>query len=177
MKDTFAIAFDLVVGSEGGYQNDPKDRGNWTTGIIGKGQNKGTKFGVSAMSYPKLDIKNLSVNDARFIYYNDYWLKAGCDLWPTGVDYFVFDAAVNHGVSRAVKLLQAAVKATPDGVLGPRTKAAVRASQSRSMILSMGIDRDEFFDDLNKERFEDGWRKRAFEVSFNAYDLALGKLR
>ncbi len=177
MRIVFSKAFDLVVGHEGGFQNNPKDRGNWTTGQIGKGKNKGTKFGVSAMSYPNLDIANLSLEQAMFIYNDDYWTKAGCDELPKGVDYFVFDAAVNHGVSRAIKILQQAVGATPDGELGPNTKAAIRATHPREIIKNMTIVRDEFFDDLDNKTFEDGWRKRAIEVGFNAYDFHLGSLR
>ena len=58
-KLTFDKAFDRLIGHEGEFTNDPKDRGNWTTGVIGRGQLKGTKFGISAMTYPHLDIINL----------------------------------------------------------------------------------------------------------------------
>ena len=63
----FNLMFDKLIGAEGGFQNDPKDRGNWTSGIIGKGECKGTKYGVSAMAYPDLDIENLTIEQAKKI--------------------------------------------------------------------------------------------------------------
>jgi len=175
MKENYDISFELVIGHEGGYTTNPKDRGNWTTGKIGVGVNKGTKYGVSAMAYPSLDIKNLTLDQAKEIYRKDYWAKVAGDELPHGLDYLTFDCAINHGPQRAVKLLQEAVGSNPDGALGPKTLAAVRAADGRSAIIKMGTERDEFFDDINNKEFEDGWRKRAFEVSFNAYDLWLAR--
>lgn len=63
----FKKAFELTVGHEGGYGNDKRDRGNWTTGVIGEGELKGTKYGVSAMSYPDYDIENLTLEQAEKI--------------------------------------------------------------------------------------------------------------
>jgi len=175
MQENYDFAFELVIGHEGGFQNDSADRGNWTTGKIGSGVNKGTKFGVSAMAYPNLDIRNLTLDQAKEIYRKDYWAKVQGDALPHGLDYLTFDCAINHGPQRAVKLLQEAVGASPDGALGPRTLAAVRAADGRSAIIKMGTERDEFFDDINNARFEDGWRNRAFETCFNAYDLWLAR--
>ena len=67
-KLTFDQAFERLIGHEGNFTNDKDDRGNWTTGIIGKGQLKGTKYGISAMTYPQLDIKNLTLDQAKQIY-------------------------------------------------------------------------------------------------------------
>jgi len=175
MQENYDLAFELVIGHEGGFQNDPNDRGNWSTGVIGRGRNGGTKFGVSQMAYPNLDIKNLTLDQAKEIYRKDYWSKVYADDLPSGLDYLAFDAGINHGPQRAIKLLQEAVGAKADGALGPKTLAAVRAADSRSAIIKFGVERDEFFDDLNNERFEDGWRKRAFETCFNAYDLWLAR--
>ena len=67
-SDTFdAITFPFVIGHEGKWGNDRRDRGNWTSGVIGKGELKGTKYGVAAHAYPELDIKNLTIDDARKI--------------------------------------------------------------------------------------------------------------
>ena len=59
----FERAFEKLIDHEKGLSLDPKDRGNWTTGVIGKGELKGTKYGVSAMSYPHLDIRNLTLEN------------------------------------------------------------------------------------------------------------------
>ena len=68
----FNKVFDRVIGHEGGFQADPKDRGNWTSGVVGQGELKGTKFGLAAMTYPHLDIKNLTVDQAKAIYFEDW---------------------------------------------------------------------------------------------------------
>jgi lysozyme family protein len=100
-SDDFKLAFHLTLAHEGGFQDDPDDRGNWTTGKIGEGELKGTKYGISAMSYPNLDIKNLTKDEAMEIYHRDYWITSDAfsEVWP--MNYLVFDAAVNHGVAKS----------------------------------------------------------------------------
>ena len=97
----FDRAFDLLIRAEGGYGADPRDRGNWDTGIIGKGNLKGTKYGISAMSFPQLDIKNLTLDQAKGIYKIHYWDKIGGDKLPPSLALVAFDTAVNSGVGRA----------------------------------------------------------------------------
>ena len=95
----FNLMFDKLIGAEGGFQNDPNDRGNWTSGIIGKGECKGTKYGVSAMAYPDLDIENLTIEQAKKIFYNDYWCKVKADNLPDALSIMVSDTAYNSGCS------------------------------------------------------------------------------
>lgn len=109
----FEFAFQLTIGNEGGFQNGKLDRGNWTGGFPGKGKLKGTKFGISAMSYPDLDIENLTLEQAHDIYERDYWLAANCQDYPRPVACEVFDAAVNHGVERAVGFVDSVIS-SPD---------------------------------------------------------------
>lgn len=118
----FNEAFEIVIGHEGGYTANPRDRGNWTDGAFGQrgGKLLGTKYGVSAMSYPHLDIKNLTIEQARAIYKQNYWDKAGCDNLPDALALCVFDTAVNSGVSRALRLLTEAK--TPDSYLDARLR-------------------------------------------------------
>ena len=172
MRTTFKQAFEFVVGHEGGYTTDRRDRGNWTTGRIGRGELKGTKFGISAMSYPHLDIKNLTVADAMDIYKADYWDKARCDELPVGIDYLVFDAAVNHGVSRAVKFLQIAAGATPDGVIGPKTLAAVAKRDPLRLIEEFGAQRQLFWTEIKSwPTYGKGWTRRGYGTIVRAMIL------
>ena len=67
----FDNAFDRVIGHEGGFTDDPLYRGNWTSGVCGVGECKGTKYGLAAMTYPILDIRNLTLNQAKDIYKRD----------------------------------------------------------------------------------------------------------
>lgn len=90
---------------EGGYQNLHWDIGNWTGCAVGEGVQKGTNYGISACSYPDLDIKNLTKEEAEAIFFRDYWLASGAnDLsWP--LNLLVFDTAVNFHPKTAKKWL------------------------------------------------------------------------
>ena len=92
MKD-FNKALKFVLKWEGGYSNDPRDPGGETN------------FGISKRSYPNEDIKNMTLDRAKEIYYQNYWLKAGCDDLPYPFNIVVFDTAVNMGRSRAIKFI------------------------------------------------------------------------
>lgn len=120
----FDEAFKVLIDHEGGFQRSPKDRGNWTSGIIGQGELKGTKFGIAAHAYPFLDIKNLTLEHAKRIYQADYWAVLQLDRLPASIRFDLFDMAVNSGVKASARVLQKAVKAVPDGVIGPKTVAS-----------------------------------------------------
>ena len=129
MSDTtFAQAFTLVIGHEGGYSDESADPGNWTGGAVGAGELRGTKFGISAGAYPDLDIANLTLEQAQDIYRRDYWSRVRADDLPPPLALLVFDAAVNNGVGRATRWLQTAAGAVADGVIGPETMAAIAAA-------------------------------------------------
>ncbi len=102
----FDRAFDILIGHEGGMTTDPHDRGNWTTGVIGKGTLKGTKYGISAMSFPDLDIKNLSLDTAKKIYKEKYWDKVGGDKLDPPLALVAFDTSVNSGPGKAHEFLE-----------------------------------------------------------------------
>lgn len=123
----FAQAFERLIGHEGGFTQDTRDRGNWTGGEIGKGICKGTKFGISAAAYPGEDIEHLTLVRAKLLYARDYWGPAGCDAVPEGIKFDLFDMAVNSGVRTAIKTLQRAVGEDIDGILGVRTLMAVQS--------------------------------------------------
>lgn len=139
--------FKLTIGSEGGYDRHTEDRGNWTSGQIGVGELKGTKYGIAAMAYPNLDIKNLTIEDARDIYKRDYWPKVAGDQQPEGVDLVVWDIGVNSGPGRAIAIeakalksdiktatgLAALARTLPDKVPVIQQMCALRASFYRSL--------------------------------------------
>lgn len=101
--DNYVRAREFVRRWEGDYQNNPADIGNWTGCEVGKGENRGTKYGISACSYPNLDIPNISMAQADAIYEQDYWRASGADKLPWPYCLFVFDTAVLHGVGTARK--------------------------------------------------------------------------
>lgn len=121
----------FIFKEEGGLSLIRADRGNWTGGAVGKGQLKGTKYGIAAHSHPNLDIQNLSKDQATILYANEYWGPSGCPALPAGVDLQIFDHSVNAGVSRG----KAHAAATGDMAPQPRIKAiaARRASWYRGI--------------------------------------------
>lgn len=130
----FDKMFEELIGSEGGFQNDPKDRGNWTTGICGQGQCKGTKYGVSAMAYPNLDIENLSIEKAKEIFQKDYWDRCRCSNITDSIAILLSDFAYNSGVSRAVKCLQKVLGIKQDGIIGHQTVCAINMANQKKLI-------------------------------------------
>lgn len=82
---------------EGGFQKFENDAGNWTGCAVGVGKLVGTKFGISACSYPNLDIPNITMSVADEIYFNDYWKFIGADKLPWPNCLIAFDTAVLHG--------------------------------------------------------------------------------
>lgn len=105
MDANFERAFKLVIGFEGHYTNDPNDPGGET------------KFGISKKAFPELDIKNLTLDQAKSIYYDHYWKKVGCDVLPFPLDIIVFDTAVNIGTSAARTFLVQIKNRTPEEYL------------------------------------------------------------
>lgn len=160
-----AANFTLRPDIEGDLSLDPEDRGNWTSGEVGKGTLKGTKWGISAASYPQLDIQGLAWRDALEIYRRDYWQRAGCDNMPPRVAVAVFDMAVNHGVSNAVKMLQEVVGTTKDGIIGPRTLAAVRSANQEDLVVDLLRVRLDFYRGLKTyPRYGKGWQRRVLKL-------------
>ena len=169
----FELAFELVIGAEGAYSNDPRDPGNWTL-PNSKGELKGTKWGISALAYPDLDIVNLTLADAYFIYMADYWEPAGCHLLPPRPAYILFDCAVNNGVGRAVRFLQTALSVAADGIFGPQTVAAVERRleadpNGNSLAREVHARRIHFMAGLATwSTFGLGWSRRLADVAYNA---------
>ena len=154
---------------EGGYQNNPKDIGNWTGGKIGKGELKGTKYGISAKSYPDLDIKNITKDQALEIYRRDFWqalhlaaIDSNRIAWKT------FDIAINCGPGTAVKILQKSVGVEPDGIIGNITLKAVNLSDQTQVLHNLVHWQQHHYlnirNDDNAEFFK-GWMLRSEDTA------------
>lgn len=156
----FDRIMDFILDEEDGYQVDPEDNGNWTGGKKGLGELKGTKFGISAASYPRLDIKNLSEQDALEIYRDDYWEPICGDSLPEGIDLMVMDCAVNQGVMVAKRALQEACGVKMDGIIGPVT---LRAALGGNVLSTLGKVRAmRYVGNIKFNRYGDGWMIRLF---------------
>lgn len=117
----FDQAFEIIIGHEGGYVNDPRDPGGET------------KYGISKRAYPSEDIANLTLDRAKFLYKRDYWDAVDAESLPGVARLMVFDCSVNCGVTTAKKLLQRAVGTKDDGIIGAKTRAAISNTTDLAM--------------------------------------------
>jgi lysozyme family protein len=122
----------LVVNIEGGYSDNPADKGGETNyGITASTLNSAKVKGWIPFN---VTLQNLKIEHAKIIYKKGYWDVVKADSLPHPLDLIIFDMAVNHGPSAAVKLLQQSLnsilKAGPslvvDGIIGPKTLTAVK---------------------------------------------------
>lgn len=147
---TFDEAFDRLIGNEGGYVNNPADPGGETN------------WGISKRSYPTLEIKALTRDQAKSIYRRDFWDRGQMDQLPEAVAFQVFDAAVNHGIETAVRLLQRAASVADDGHIGPATLAAIRRMTVTDLLMLIIAERLDYWRKLTTwGRFGAGWAGRA----------------
>ena len=130
MKENYAQALKQVLKYEGGYVDHPKDPGGPT--------NKGVTQAVydnwrKSQNLPTQSVRAIADSEVAAIYKNLYWDRVSGDLLPSGVDFAVFDFAVNSGVSRAAKMLQSVVGVTQDGQIGPATILATKTYVAMSI--------------------------------------------
>lgn len=151
---SFDKAFALTVGLEGGYVNDARDPG------------LETKFGISKRSHPAVDIKSLTLDQAKDIYQREYWLMAHCYEMPERVGHLVFDAAVHHGPVVAIKLLQRALKVPDDGAFGPVTRGQLQARDTNETANLLMAQRTLYLITCSAwPTYKLGWMKRCFELA------------
>jgi lysozyme family protein len=154
--NNFESSFQKVIGSEGGYTNDPNDPGGET------------QFGISKRAYPDIDIKALTLSAAKEIYLRDYWNKLSCNLLPAPLDYFAFDSAVNQGASTAAKLLQSAVGATPDGLIGAQTLVKIAGTKNVSaLFMARRAMRYADAPEPQRSKYLQGWFNRLMLVALS----------
>lgn len=156
----FLDLVDRVLSHEGGYVNDPNDPGGET------------KWGISKRSYPHLNIKDLTRQDAIAIYQRDFWQRVQGDKLPVPFAFQALDAAVNHGIGNAVRWMQRAAGVADDGVIGPVTLAAVARQEPADLVLNFNAERLEFYAKLQTfDHFGRGWTRRvAQNLRFAAQD-------
>lgn len=171
----FLACFDRLIGHEGNYTNNPKDPGNWTGGRVGAGVNKGTKYGISAAAYPFQDIFNLTLEQAKEIYFLDYWVKFGADYLPQPMVYQMWQFGVNAGAGNARRCLQRAIKVAADGQIGTVTIAAVQSITLNDLLMRFNAQCIRHYVSLESfgphEGFGRGWMARvAANLDFAADD-------
>jgi len=148
----FDLAIERILGHEGGYVNDPNDPGGET------------KFGISKRSYPNVDIKNLTLDQAKAIYHRDFWSKVRGDMLYDGVAYQTLDFAVNSGIETAIRYLQRALGVADDGHFGAVSAKAAKDMSESDQIMRLNAERLDFMRKLKVwPSFGKGWAGRIAE--------------
>lgn len=156
---TFEVAVERSLSHEAGYVWHPRDPGGET------------KWGISKRTYPHLNIKDLTREDAKLIYKRDFWNACGSSLDPA-VMYQVFDAAINHGIGNAIRMLQKAVKVADDGHWGPNSQSHYENMELNDKLMRFLSYRMDFMTKLiTWDSFGKGWMRRIAEnLRFAALD-------
>lgn len=165
MDRNFARSLALVLKSEGGWSDNPADPGGATMkGVTLANFRRYVKADAS-----KADLRGISDAEVATVYRRFYWdAVLGAEL-PDGIDYAVFDFAVNSGPGRAAKYLQAAAGAAQDGQIGPVTLAAARVRPAGVVIDQLCDARLAFLKRLPTwATFGSGWSDRVKSVRAQA---------
>lgn len=167
----FIGAFEKLMRWEGGYSNNPKDRGGTTN------------YGISLRFYKSIkpdateeEIGELSKSDAAQLYYDHWWVPNKYREIDYTVAVQVFNFAVWMGAKRAHKLLQRAIMATSgeplkiDGIVGPKTKEALKKCEPGRVVSALrseagGRIRWLLRADPSQKVFEKGWLRRAYNIT------------
>ncbi len=105
MDNLFKRALAFVLKWEGGYVNNPHDKG----GATNKGITQSTYNNwLKSKGLLSRDVKLITKEETEVIYYSNYWIPAGCDKMSSRFAVLAFDTAVNMGLSRANEFLRAA---------------------------------------------------------------------
>jgi lysozyme family protein len=155
--DNSAACIAVILANEGGYVDNPNDSG----GATNMGITEATLEDWRKAPVTKADVQNLSVAEATAIYRASYY-PAGL---PAGVDLVIMDAEVMSGAGTGAKLLQAALAVEQDGDIGPATLAAVKATDTATLIRAVSSRRRAFYAALvirspQDKVFYDGWMNR-----------------
>lgn len=161
----FARALPLVLKHEGGFVDHPKDPGGAT--------NKGVTI-KTFRAYVKpggtvADLKAITNEQVATVYYRQYWSAVNAQALPSGLDYAVFDFAVNSGPARAAEFLQRVLKVPIDRRVGPKTAQAANDSDVSATIIALCNARLAWLKRLKTwPTFGKGWERRVNDVRKHA---------
>jgi len=153
MKFDFVTYFDWLIPWEGStYENDPADPGG------------ATKYGIDQRSHPRVNIRNLTKDQARNIYWDSYWRTIAGAYLPARTAWAVMDCAVNCGRAQAAKWLQRALQIEDDGIIGPRTLERALLGNDGELALAVLAQREAHYRALAKKgnfaKYLKGWLNR-----------------
>lgn len=165
---SFDRALALVLASEGGYIDDPRDAG----GATNRGITRATLARWRGRPVSKAEVRLLDRAEAVAIYRELYWNVVKGDALPRGLDLALFDYAVNSGPGRAVRTFQEVLGVTVDGAIGPRTLAAVERADPAALIRTVCRRRLSLLERVHAFAiFGRGWTARIKRVETASLDL------
>jgi len=171
MRENFEKSLAELLEHEGGYVNHPSDPGGATN--LGVTQEVWEDWIDRTVS--EENMKALTPAKVAPLYREMYWDRVKGDKLPSGVDYLVFDAAVNSGASRAAKWLQTTVGAVADGAIGEQTLKQVLLTNPKMIIDKYSAIRLEFLKGRSTwPTFGKGWERRVEEVKATALKMCGG---
>lgn len=169
MKENWEQSLKKMLVHEGGYANHPQDPGGRTN--LGVTQRVWEEWKGSPSD--ENEMRSLTVEQVTPLYKKRFWDAARCDDLPAGVDYVVFDFAVNAGVGRSAITLQTICGVARDGAIGPMTLAAVKQYDPKTLIEKFSDHREFFYKQLSTYPvFGKGWIRRVNEVKETALQMA-----
>lgn len=152
----FDKAFERTMGHEGKYVNNPADPGGET--------NWGVTIGTARANGYSGSMRVMTRDQAKAIYEKAFWLRAKCDQYHEAIGYQLFDAAVNHGIGNAIRMLQRAVCVADDGVVGAFTLGAISRAGLNDVLIRFNAERLKFYTKLSTfNAFGRGWSNRVAE--------------
>lgn len=169
MKDNWNRSFQLMLKSEGGYANHPSDPGGRTN----LGVTQAVWENWVGHTVTEKEMRALTPEKVEPLYKRKFWDACRCDDLPSGVDYLVFDMAVNAGVGRSAKLLQRVLDVAQDGAIGPITLAVAEHKGALTIIEEFSKVREEFYRSLPTfGTFGNGWLNRVEHSKASALLIA-----
>jgi lysozyme family protein len=169
MNNNFDKSFKYILEDEGGFSADKKDPG----GVTNLGVTLRTWEDWQRRQVNVQEMRDLSADQVLPLYRARYWDAVKADMLPSGIDYLVFDCAVNCGVSNAIKFIQRALGAKEDGVIGPVTLTSLRTVDVGDLIDKFTQIKTEHYESLPTfAEFGEGWVNRSDRVKERALALS-----
>jgi lysozyme family protein len=167
----YEAALKIILKYEGGYVNNPVDKGGATNFGVTQGVYDAYRAGNAQQHQ---DVKLITQQEVSEIYHRHYWEEARCDMIETinpRLALIHFDTAVNCGTTRAAKMLQEVVGALPDGIIGNRTLTLVHTYRDFTEACNRYLNlRREFYQTIvcknpKQKIFLKGWMNRIDQLS------------
>jgi len=165
VKENFQTSLNLVLDHEKGFSDYPFDAG----GMTNLGVTKKTWEAWLKRPVDEAEMRSLTPEKVAPLYKIKYWDACKCDQLPLGIDYAVFDFAVNAGVSRASKTMQATLGTAADGIVGPATIGVATNADPDEFLEKFSKLKEQFYRSLQLfDVWGKGWLRRVSEVKQTA---------